>query len=275
MRKVSKLLHFIPFLGLLVGLSLLVWACGPAAPAVDEPTPAHALQPTAIPTVEPGQFTDPVAPRPAAPDESLQEPLVVLEGHELLGGEPFASAKPADGSDYEPSYKPAGGDTAIGEAKSDSMGGSVRKVSAQNREYTWQDGDRMLTVLLQDDLTVTGDGEIAPRDDTPVRTTRSETDGKVESPGLPVFRSPTGTLMTLPGGVLLALDESWSAAETDAFFEGNGVEQDRVSELEYLTNGFFVETDPGWASLDLANTLAEQDGVRISSPNWRREVVPK
>ena len=265
-----KLSRFIRTFGLLMGLSFLVWACGPAAPAVDEPTPAHALQPTVAPTVELGQFTDPVAPRPAAADESLQEPLLVIEGHGVPGG------KPADGSAYEPSYKPAGGDAAISAVKSDSAGGSGQKASAQPREYIWQDGDRILSVLLQDDLTVSPDGEIALRDDTAIRTTRSDTGGgKVDSPGLPVLRSQTGTLMTLPGGVLLALDESWSAAETDAFFEGNGIEPGRVSELEYLTNGFFVETEPGWASLNLANALAVQDGVRISSPNWRRDLVPR
>ena len=265
----SKLSRFIHTFGLLMGLSFLVWACGPAAPAVDEPTPAHVLQPTVVPTVEPGRFTDPVAPRPAAPDESLQEPLVVIEGHGLPGG------KPAGGSAYEPSYKPAGGDTAISAAKSDSAGGSGQKASAQNREYTWQDGDRTLSVLLQDDLMVTPDGEIALRNDTAIRTTRSDTDYKETRAGLPVFRSLSGTLMTLPGGVLLALDETWTEAETDAFLADNGIDADRVSELDYLNNGFFVETEPGWQSLTLANMLAEQDGVQISSPNWWQERVPK
>ena len=43
-----------------------------------------------------------------------------------------------------------------------------------------------------------------------------------------------------------------------------------MSSLDYLTNGFFVETDPGFASLDLAKALAGQVGVELSSPNWRR-----
>ena len=50
---------------------------------------------------------------------------------------------------------------------------------------------------------------------------------------------------------------------------------DRVSELDYVANGFFVETEPGFPSLDLANALAVQDGVEVSSPNWAREVTPK
>ena len=81
--------------------------------------------------------------------------------------------------------------------------------------------------------------------------------------------------MTLPGGVLLVLSSEWSQAETNAFFSNNGIKKDRVSELDYVVNGFFVDTEPGFPSLDLANTLAVQEGVEISSPNWGREVTPK
>ena len=38
-------------------------------------------------------------------------------------------------------------------------------------------------------------------------------------------------------------------------------------------NGFFVETEPGLASLRLANSLVGQPGVVLSSPNWVLEVV--
>ena len=81
--------------------------------------------------------------------------------------------------------------------------------------------------------------------------------------------------MTLPGGVLLVLSSEWSQAETNAFFSNNGITKVRVSELGYVANGFFVETEPGFPSLDLANALAAQDGVRISSPNWGEEAAPK
>ncbi len=147
--------------------------------------------------------------------------------------------------------------------------------------YTWRDGDRTLTALLQDDLTVSPDGEIALRQDaaggTAGRdTARSDTPGKGEAgDGLPVFRSPTGSLMTLPGGVLLALDEEWSEGEVAAFFAANGIAAGRVSALDYVVNGFLVETEPGWASLELANALAEQEGVEVSSPNWWQERVPR
>ena len=78
--------------------------------------------------------------------------------------------------------------------------------------------------------------------------------------------------MTLPGGVLLALDPLWSASAVDQFFSQNSIKRNRVSPLGFLENAFFVETEPGFPSLDLANDLAEQDGVVISMPNWGMEV---
>ena len=50
---------------------------------------------------------------------------------------------------------------------------------------------------------------------------------------------------------------------------------DRVTKLDFIDNGFSVETEPGFPSLDLAKELAEQDGVLISSPNWWSEVEAK
>ena len=81
--------------------------------------------------------------------------------------------------------------------------------------------------------------------------------------------------MTLPGGVLLVLNAEWSQSETNAFFSTNGIKMNRVSELGYVANGFFIETEPGFHSLDLANELVELDGVEVSSPNWGREATPK
>ena len=81
--------------------------------------------------------------------------------------------------------------------------------------------------------------------------------------------------MTLPGGVLLVLDPEWSQAQVNSFFSANGIKLDRVSELDYVDNGFFVETEPGFPSLELANTLAALEGVAVSSPNWSRESTPK
>ena len=122
----------------------------------------------------------------------------------------------------------------------------------QNGVYTWRDGDRVMRVRLE------------PGADKQAYGVR-ESD--------PVFRSESGGgVMTLPGGVLLALDSSWSPSQVDAFFSKNKIKRNRVSPLGFLDNAFFVETEPGFPSLDLANDLAEQDGVVISTPNWGMEV---
>ena len=140
--------------------------------------------------------------------------------------------------------------------------------------YTWKDGDSTRQVWLETDLVVKIDSPVGPLQDAVVEVEgfgRDRDDAGGAQDGWPVFRSRSGSLMTLPGGVLLVLDPDWDEAQTDGFFSRNGIKHSRVSELDYLPNGFYVETEPGFPSLDLANSLAAQDGVELSSPNWWRE----
>ena len=149
----------------------------------------------------------------------------------------------------------------------------------EGKTYSWEDGDRTLNVVLQDDLVVQKTSEVTATD---VVVSKGVVDSIVEkqtSPGSdagPVFKSESGgELMTLPGGVLLALDPTWDGTQVENFFSENGISADHVSELDFIPNGFVVETGAGFPSLDLANELASQDGVLISSPNWSREVETK
>ena len=147
--------------------------------------------------------------------------------------------------------------------------------SGRREVYTWQDGDRTMRVRLQPDLTVRDEGAVAAGDEIVAMTTEGgivRNDERSDA-GAPVFRSESGALMTLPGGVLLVLDAGWSRTETNAFFAWNAIRPGRVSELGYIPNGFFVETEPGFPSLELANTLAGQEGVVVSSPNWWTEIA--
>ena len=141
--------------------------------------------------------------------------------------------------------------------------------------YTWEDGDRTLGVVLQTDLSVQNNSSISSTD-TVVSKGVQESIVQVQDAhdqnSLPVFRSQSGgELMTLPGGVLLALDPEMDQTEVESFFSQNNISLDRVSELDFIENGFFVNTGPGFPSLELANQLANQDGVLISSPNWQAE----
>ena len=156
--------------------------------------------------------------------------------------------------------------------------------------YTYQDGDRTLRVVLQppkqsqenvasvtDVASVTEDG-VVKADGISKKGELGSITRQQSGPGddQPVFRSESGgELMTLPGGIMLALDPEWDQAAVEEFFSRNGISLDRTSELDFLDNGFFVETEPGFPSLELANALAGQDGVIISSPNWAREVELK
>ncbi|MDE0493733.1 MAG: hypothetical protein OXH54_07350 [Acidimicrobiaceae bacterium] len=140
--------------------------------------------------------------------------------------------------------------------------------SAQGRTYMWHDGDRVLEVVLQSDLVVPP-GEV-------ITSTRDIARRSASPGGDPVFRDATGgALMALPGGVLLVLDPQWSPKKVTEFFAGNAISKSAVSELEYATNGFFIDTDAGLESLNLANRLAVLDGVELSSPNWWRETASR
>ena len=144
--------------------------------------------------------------------------------------------------------------------------------AVQGEVYTYEDGDRTVRVRLQSDLEVSRDGSVARSSGEHIVTR----DSSRRSAGQPVFRSESsGTLMTLPGGVLLVLDAEWGKAETNSFFARNGIKLNRVSSLDLAANSFFVETEPGFPSLDLANTLAAQEGVLMSSPNWWKEHTTK
>ena len=252
-----------------------------ATPAITEASPRDAA---VIARTAPEHTFTPV------PAEQDAIPAVTEVPAGLAGGTPpnVASATPspvptADDAlefvspDSLASASRDGGITEVGQEASQKSSPPTGPV--QGPAYTWEDGDRTLTVYLQTDLVVDKGSDGLPRDiveadDGGSNIVRSA-DAQSEGDTLPVFRSESGSLMTLPGGILLVLSAEWSQAETDAFFSDNDVKMDRVSELSYVANGFFIETAPGYPSLDLANELAALDGVEVSSPNWGREATPK
>ena len=150
--------------------------------------------------------------------------------------------------------------------------------------YTWQDGDKTQRVLLQEDLTVqktdaSTPGDVVVTEAGESSIVRKQADPQQADPqqeGGPVFLSESGgTLMTLPGGVLLKLDSNWDEETVEEFLAENGIDAERVSPIGFIENTFFVESEPGFASLELANSLAAKEGVEISSPNWWMDVEAK
>ena len=156
---------------------------------------------------------------------------------------------------------------------------SSGKGSTSGSVYTWQDGDRTQRVVLQNDLVAQNKSEDTSKDVIVAEMgTYSivEAEFKQGTGAQPVFKSESGGgLMTLPGGVMLALDPEWDQTTVDKFLEGNGIDADEVTALEFLENTFFVETDPGFSSLELANSLAGEEGVIVSSPNWLHQLETK
>lgn len=156
-------------------------------------------------------------------------------------------------------------------SRADAYGSSV-----EEKAYSYKDGDRTIGVTLQDGLVLQQNSSISTNDTVIIKGSAQSIISKGSDGGhggLPVFRSESGGgLMTLPGGVMLALDPEWDEAQVDSFFSNNGISPEQVSELGFIPNGFLVNTDPGFPSLELANELAEQEGVEISSPNWWTEV---
>ena len=269
--------------GLTVALTTLLMGCGPAAPTNDESAPVDVAQITGSQNGIPEPPRKP-AGTPSSLDKKAIEPPVLTHRAVFPEADLTAASPPLLKDSAGRRHRVVGVPAPSKVSELDVAGNSARRPHAQDHPYTWRDGDRTMTVLLQPDLTVAQNGNVETRDDiavktgrddTALRTARADVGGKAIPSDLPVFRSQSGTLMTLPGGVLLALDKAWGKAETAAFFERNGIKSARVSELAYIANGFFVETEPGFPSLNLANALATLDGVRASIPNWRQDLVPQ
>ena len=212
----------------------------PTASPSPEPTPTpsqHTAAPTAsaTPTPAPAPTTAEPTPTPTASPPTGSRTVVVTTREEGAEEEAKGSGGLAPSDPKPPRTDPQPAAAAARAADA----GTPEK---EERPYIWYDGDRIRKVWLHSDGAE------------------------------PVFRTESGALMTLPGGVVLVLDASWDEAAVEGFFAEHGIVQSSVTEQSFGANAFLVDTEPGFPSLELANALAVQDGVRISSPNWRREV---
>ena len=229
-----------------------------AVPPVASPTPASqraaAPEPTAIPTREPTAASPSPTPKPEPEALATEQSAVISLAPGARGTvEDDSASEDWKVANADPPQSDPKGTEESPSSPRGSVGGEAR---TEGEVYTWQDGDRIRRVLLQTDLAVGSDDQV-------VRGGGGE----------PVFVSESsGELMTLPGGVLLVFEPSWSHDQIDAFFSEQGIKQHLVTEQTFTTNAYFIETDPGFPSLELANELAGQDGVLLASPNWQREV---
>ena len=284
----STLLTVLRLVGVAALGSAVLAACADArSPAAQSPVDAQppvaaapegiddldAISPAADPRqlkperrIRPLEANDPTLGVAAAPIKPEREPSPTLAKGSATLAEPDSGLARS-----VPEKEPDGGAAPGG----DGTAGARDLRSAQGELYSWHDGDRVLQVRLQSDLTARSDGTIGSVDNVVRRS-----DPGAAKPGSdrdqPVFRSESGgTLMALPGGVLLVLDPDWNKSQVDRFLAHNALTKHKVSPLSFAANGLLVETGPGFASLELANKLAAQDGVVLSSPNWWREATMK
>ena len=246
---------------------------GGSTPTQAEATPTP--EPTPVPTQvharetkTPEPSATPTPRADAAPPPTERPPTERPPKRTTSGG----SERAAGDDTVPPSEKVQGTPTS----RSKVAGDATRPASSQEQEYTWHDGDRLVRVRLQADLvaqpsSANTNDDVVARDDGETSVVWKQPRHEVAETD-PVFRSQGGDLMTLPGGVLLMLDAAWDQTRVNRFFSDNGIDSSGVQRRDFAVNGFLVETEPGFPSLNLANRLAGQEGVLISSPNWRTEV---
>ncbi len=245
-----------------------------SAAALDSTTTsAAAPDPTTTLTVAPDSTTTSAA----APDSTTTSTTTGQGSGPVSGGEGSAT-------------KDEGAETGLGEtggkpgepgepAPSVRGAGTADLGPVEGRVYEWLDGDRTRRVWMQTDLVLEERGQ-APDDQVVLRfggdqdiVNREGRHDGVETQ--PVFRSESGDVMTLPGGVLVVLDPTWGHQAVQAFFGAHGIPETRVEDQAFAANAFLVDTPPGLPSLELANRLAGEDGVVVSSPNWATAVFPR
>ncbi len=236
---------------------------------------------SAVP-VAPQQLADPT-PKPTATPYVKQEesPSISIGGlsdsrvDEKITGKDDTRLESKDSADTNVAATPTPSLSELRSAPGQGSGGTGGAENGEGTVYTWHDGDREMRSVLQNDATDPkydrvegGNGGVTVKGTSSSPKGTGDADDKV----LPEFRMESGGgLMTLPGGVMLLLDPEWDEAEVNNFFTSNNISTDDVKELGFVDNGFLVNTEAGFPSLNLANELAGKMGVISASPNWSRE----
>lgn len=243
----------------------------PNATATPEPPPATTTTPAPPPSETPSP-TPPPTEAVATPEPPTAEPTPKPERSADARRGP-ETGRPESRSG-KPEETPAASTGTVKYSKESEASGAGG--SSGGQEYTWHDGDRVVSITLESGLVVQPSSQntaadIVTRDDGESSIVEWQA-RHATSDTQPVFRSPSGQLMTLPGGVLLVLDDAWGQSRVNRFFSENSIASSDVERQDWAVNAFFIKTRPGMPSLDLANRLAALEGVEISSPNWQTEV---
>ena len=125
--------------------------------------------------------------------------------------------------------------------------GTQSQSASEGTVYTWHDGDREMRAVLRNDFPLPDEESCTVRVKGADSASGFKGKGGGDSAVLPEFRSESGGgKMTLPGGVILVLDESWDEAALEKFFSRNDIKSGQLTEIDFLHNAYVVETEPGF-----------------------------
>ncbi|HEX5514281.1 MAG TPA: hypothetical protein VFY81_07780 [Gammaproteobacteria bacterium] len=106
--------------------------------------------------------------------------------------------------------------------------------------------------------------------DSTIRSLRSLEPEAQASPVLRDAPSKAAPMRALPGQIIVYLNPDWSEPEARAWLQAHGL--DAIQQLNFGHNVFLLRSEPGLASLELANRLRQQPGVAAAMPNWWQEL---
>ncbi|GIU70517.1 MAG: hypothetical protein KatS3mg002_1753 [Candidatus Woesearchaeota archaeon] len=168
--------------------------------------------------------------------------------------------------------------------------------STKGKEYIYFDGEKQIKVYLQEDLVAEFNGNtnsyvktIDPSSN-PVKKAGIVNVYKIQNsivknqlkqgkfsksyhssaPVSEVFRSEAGTLMALPGNIILTFKEGVSESQIKNFLNKHGlilIKKQTILNKDY----YIVKYKPGIASLELANQLRNEPIIETSQPDWWKE----
>ncbi len=167
-------------------------------------------------------------------------------------------------------------------AQTDNTQAEVSESEDEEQYYTYMDGDTEKYIVLRQDLVMErynpeqqdGTDKLPPDaiildDGQRFRVVKKQSWHQEGDENLfPVFSSFGGVVMVLTGGVFLVFESKLSQQESNTFFAEYGIDLARVSLVDDMDDVFFIDTNPGLSSLELANKLAKAEQVIISVPNW-------
>ena len=221
-KQVSEMgkLVFLPAIAVfLTAMTAMVAACGSSEPTGQDSGPANTVAPpresaaSGSRTAHPTSTNTAAGPREANASASntaslspTTTPPSTLPATEAAPNAAVPPSTPTPVPDDDDGLEFESTDPPVSSARDGGIGGVDKEPpeasgssddSVKGRSYTWEDGDRSLTVYLQSDLAVEESADGFTRGIVEA----GQGGDQVASNSLPVFRSEYGELMTLPGGV--------------------------------------------------------------------------